>query len=176
MKTGTPNFFPIFNFPLFLEYSKQLSDMGMEYVDGTQVISVSDKGHAGAYRMEVGSIMSQDGFYVFLDRQPVLNSLEGKTGPTSIEELMAKLVGMKKLNQNLQPWEQVTKVLAEVKSDGGTVRLHDSGVISVAAERIGHLSDDMNAEGKTDQLEKMMKAILAEASGRLSFDVKFYKL
>ena len=176
MKTGTPNFFPIFNFPLFLEYSKQLTDMGMEYVDGTQVFSVSDKGHAGAYRMEVGSIMSQDGFYVFLDRQPVLNSLEGKTNPTSIEELMAKLVGMKKLNQDLKPWEQVTRVLAEVRNSDGTVRLHDSGVISVTAERIGHLADDMNAEGKVTQIEKIMKAILSEASGRLSFDVKFYKL
>lgn len=176
MKTGTPNFFPIFNFPQFLEYSKQLTDMGMEYVDGIQVFSVSDKGHAGTYRMEVGSIMSQDGFYVFLDRQPLLNSHEGKTGPGSLEELMGKLVGMKKLNQGLKDWEQVTRVLAEVRSEDGTVRLHDSGVISVAAERIGHLTDDMNAEGKVTQLEKMMKTILSEASGRLSFDVKFYKL
>lgn len=176
MKTGTPNFFPIFNFPQFLEYSKQLTDMGMEYVDGIYLFSVSDKGHAGTYRMEVSSIMSQDGFYVFLDRQPLLNPHVEKNGPSSIEDLLAKLVGMKKLNQGLKEWEQVTKVLAEVRSDHGTVRLHNGGVISVAAERIGHLTDDMNAEGKVAQVEKMMKAILSEVSGRLSFDVKFYRL
>lgn len=176
MKTGTPNFFPIGNVLRFMDYYKQMLEMGMDSADNVHVFSVSDKGHAGTYRLEADHLSQEPGFYVWMDNQPVLNQINLKTPKMSAEDLFYSLIEMKKLNQGLKPWEQVSKPLAEVRGEEGVVRLYNSGVIALVTQYGGHLADDLVSTGKTDQLEPLMKLILGLVSGPEDNHVKFYKL
>lgn len=168
MKTGTPNFFPTRNGTQMLSLYRQLLDMGMHVSDNVHTFSVSKEGHAGTWRMEAGRVMNRDGFYVFLDGAPVLNSQERNHSSEHVEDVFEKLIDMKNINRDLKEWEQVSHLVVKVENGFAEARLYNSGVIIVVSEMGAHMADSLAGDAAPDDVEGTLQNIL----GHVTFDRK----